>query len=98
MNKNKRLGIMAVAIYGVLLFGWNWFNYQKVVNTMPSTKQIKESWGLSREEFNYSYGVASDESVIKIVDGLLNGELTVSKEIESQQYDLQELDWNMQSF
>ena len=56
--------------------------------------EVKE-WGISREYFNYDFKFPSDEQVIDIAEGLLNGKLTVLDTIDSRPYSFDNFDWNM---
>lgn len=97
MSKRK-IGIGVIIILAVLLFAINYSDTktQVVSEEKKEEKEEKDTfWGLTREQFNYSFVVPEEQEIIKIADGLLNGELVATHTIESQPYDINDIDWNM---
>lgn len=52
-------------------------------------------FGITREQFNDNFDVPKNEDLISIADGLLKDKLTVMYTIDSMEYSLDTLDWNV---
>lgn len=91
-TSKKIIKISILIVFVSLMIALNFHNQPK------NAKEINisvDSWGIDREEFNYSFKVPDDNTVVEIADNLLTGTLIVLDELEGQPYDIETIDWNM---
>ena len=95
MSKKQKIILLCIIGWLCLLLGMNHVNQLRVAEESGYADVEVKEWGISREYFNYDFKFPSDEQVIDIAEGLLNGKLTVLDTIDSRPYSFDNFDWNM---
>lgn len=59
------------------------------------TTNSNNSYGLTKEQFNCNFSLPNDKSILEIAEGLKNGTLTVQENLETTEYDIENIDWDI---
>ena len=91
----KCLNFVAYVCILVLSFSQLGCTSANNANNIEPLEENDYKFGLTREQFNIDFGFPGEENVLKIADGMMNGQLTVIDVIESTEYDIENIDWNI---
>ena len=83
--------VLFISQSGCVATGYDENGYISIENST----EIKNNFGITRKQFNNDFSFPEDSRVLEIADGLMKNSLTVIDTIEPAEYDINNIDWNI---
>ena len=95
INYTRKYLIIMSLIFVVSLYACGDIKHER--EDIPPSMYVKESFGMTREQFNCTWKLPNDNEVLSMADDILGGNLWVLDNLEAFPYEkVENLDWDIQ--